>query len=90
MAIRSRRTLGHRFLHHLARLGDELVLVVFAIGVERLLPVECRQPPREPRQLSMALDASTLHGLNRKERDTVVGALARSFSGCSRRRGEGG
>ena len=34
MAIRSRQTLGHRFLHHLARLSDEFVQVVLAIGVE--------------------------------------------------------
>ena len=32
--------------------------------------------PSEPRQLSMALDAPTLHGLNREQRDAVVGALA--------------
>ena len=31
--------------------------------------------PGEPRQLSMALDAPTLHGLNREQRDAVVGAL---------------
>ena len=36
-------------------------------------------PPGEPRQLSMALDAPTLHGLNREERDAVVGALAGLF-----------
>ena len=33
-------------------------------------------PPGEPRQLSMALDATTLHDLQWEERDAVVGALA--------------
>lgn len=33
-------------------------------------------PRSEPRQLSMPLDALALRGLNRKERDAVVGALA--------------
>ena len=39
------------------------------------LPVPERSPG-EPRQLSMALDATTLHGLHREEWDAVVGALA--------------
>ena len=33
-------------------------------------------PPSEPRQLSMPLDTPKLRGLNRTEREAVVGALA--------------
>ncbi len=33
-------------------------------------------PPVEPRQLSIALDAPKLRGLNPSERDAVLGALA--------------
>ena len=39
------------------------------------LPVTAR-PPREPRQLGMALDAPTLCGLSSEERDAVVSAVA--------------
>ena len=39
------------------------------------LPVPARAPG-EARQLSMLLDTPALRGLNREERDAVVGALA--------------
>jgi len=41
----------------------------------RSLPVPAG-PPGEARQLSMLLDTPALRGLNREERDAVVGALA--------------
>lgn len=90
MAIRSRRTLDHRFLPHLARLADEPVQVVLAIGVERLLPVERRQPPREPRQLGMALGCIDAARPEPEGTGRGRGRTGQMISGSGRRRGEVG